>query len=90
MTNHNQLEKPTDSVKHKILEGNSHDYTKGELIALETFLSDFDRTASFGELIDDICHDKLEIVTVWEPMEHLSGTDIADQITLLAERIDEK
>ncbi len=61
--------------------------TKGELIALETFLSAFPKFENFQK-VEDLIFDNSDEILVWEPFEEWPREDLLEQISLLAMRID--
>ena len=61
--------------------------TKGQEIALSTFLSSFENV-QFEKLLHAIRVEDYQAITIWEPVEYMSAEILADTIANLAVAID--
>jgi hypothetical protein len=55
---------------------------KAQTIAIEHFLSDFDRSMSYEKVLEAIENED-DSITVWEPFEYHDPSDVVDLITSL-------
>lgn len=63
--------------------------TKGQKIALDTFLLSFDKNYTFEKLLNAIRVDEdCEAITLWGSVEYMNTEDLADAIENLAVAID--
>lgn len=51
-----------------------------ERTAIEQYLSDYDNTLSYSEIMDRLDHDLYEDITVWQPFENEEGAIVASRI----------
>lgn len=62
--------------------------TKGQKIALDTFLLSYDESYSFEKLLDAIRAEDCEAITLWGDAEYMNNENLADAIENLADVID--
>lgn len=52
--------------------------TKSQLVAVSTFLTEWDNTLSYQQILEEVVNDQM--VVVWEPFEGADMQDVADHI----------
>jgi hypothetical protein len=62
--------------------------TSGQKIALGTFLSSYDGYCSFEKLLSAIHAEDFEVITIWEQVECMNATILAETIAILSVNID--